>query len=87
MYPDRLKHIINPPSFLFCQGDINFDAAKVVSIVGTRRATIYGKNFVEKLIADLSGYNDVIVVSGLAYGIDIQHIKRVYIMCYPQWVY
>jgi len=70
-YPTRLKHIDNPPSFLFCQDNINFSMAKVISIVGTRKVTTYGKIFVEKFVAGLNGYDDTVVISGLAYGIDI----------------
>lgn len=74
-YPTRLKHIDNPPRFLFCQGNINFSMAKVISIVGTRKATTYGKDFVEKLVVGLNGYDDIVVISGLAYGIDIHAHK------------
>jgi len=45
--------------------------AKVISIVGTRKVTTYGKIFVEKFVAGLNGYDDTVVISGLAYGIDI----------------
>eukprot|EP01132_Coremiostelium_polycephalum_P000002 gene2-3_t len=71
VYPARLKHTYHPPCFLFTQGNIPFESAKVVSIVGTRKATNYGKEVVEKLIKGLSSYGEVVVVSGLAYGIDV----------------
>ena len=61
-YPERLRHIGKPPSFLYCQGNIQFDTPKVISIVGTRNATIYGKQAVENLIAALSEYQIIIVV-------------------------
>ncbi|MHB9147482.1 MAG: DNA-processing protein DprA [Candidatus Amoebophilus sp.] len=74
-YPLRLKHIATPSSFLFCQGNMNFSMSKVISIVGTRKATPYGKSFVEKFIAGLREYEEILVVSGLAYGIDLQAHK------------
>ncbi|CAN5328284.1 DNA-processing protein DprA [soil metagenome] len=69
-YPKRLTHCEDSPVLLYFKGKANLNAQKVISIVGTREATDYGKQVCEKLIADLSGYNPIIV-SGLAYGIDI----------------
>ena len=71
-YPARLKQCSDAPIMLFCKGDVNFNKEKVISIVGTRNATNYGKEFCTKLVSDLaSRHRDLIVVSGLAYGIDI----------------
>ncbi len=69
-YPTRLKHIPDPPPVLYYSNKINLNSPKIISIVGTRNATPYGKDIVEKLIKELSLYN-VLIVSGLAYGIDI----------------
>lgn len=71
-YPTRLKEIPNSPPILYCSSSnkINFNVSKVVSIVGTRGATVYGKEMVKKLIESLNVYN-VLIISGLAYGIDI----------------
>lgn len=69
-YPVRLRHIATPPCFLYCRGHVNFGLPRVMSIVGTRHATSYGRNTVEKLVEGLADYG-VMVVSGLAYGIDI----------------
>lgn len=69
-YPERLKHIKNPPCFLYYKGNLNFSLPKVVSIVGTRGATPNGKLIVKNLVEGLSEYG-VMIVSGLAYGIDI----------------
>lgn len=69
-YPERLKHITHAPPLLYFQGNTDLNAAKIISIVGTRSATVYGKKIVEKLINELCAYN-VLIVSGLAYGIDI----------------
>jgi len=70
-YPARLRHTTNPPCFLYYQGNVDLCLPRVISIVGTRNATPYGKNTVEKLVEGLSAYG-ILVVSGLAYGIDIQ---------------
>lgn len=69
-YPERLKHCIDGPIVLFQKGNINLKQQKMISIVGTRMITIYGKSFLKEFIADLKKYNPVII-SGLAYGIDV----------------
>ena len=69
-YPDKLKHCIDAPILLFKKGKINLNNRPILSIVGTRQITNYGRDFCEKLIADLKDYNPLIV-SGFAYGVDI----------------
>lgn len=69
-YPKRLTHCEDSPVLLYFKGKANLNSEKVISIVGTREATDYGKQQCEKLVADLAMYNPIIV-SGLAYGIDI----------------
>lgn len=69
-YPFYLKQCADGPVVLFSTGKINFSHKKVISIVGTRKITTYGKQFCEQLIADLVPFNPV-VVSGFAYGVDI----------------
>jgi DNA processing protein len=57
---------------LYVKGDTTFELRPVLSIVGTRRATDTGKILCEQFVKDLSErYPDVLIVSGLAYGIDI----------------
>lgn len=56
---------------LFVKGNCNFNASKVLAFVGTRNATEYGKSITEQLIQELSLHDDLLIVSGLAYGIDI----------------
>nr|NQU91939.1 DNA-protecting protein DprA [Bacteroidota bacterium] len=68
-YPVRLKNCIDSPIMLYYKGSSNLNASKVVSIVGTRQATQYGREQCEKLVSGLVAY-DALVVSGLAYGID-----------------
>ena len=74
-YPERLKQIPDAPAVLFFQGKVNWENPRVVSIVGTRRATSYGLAMVSRIMNDLSPYQPLIV-SGLAYGIDIQAHKE-----------
>ncbi len=75
-YPERLRACTDAPVVLFVKGKPDLNMAKVISVVGTRQATEYGKLCVDKFIAALAerGY-PVLVVSGLAYGIDI-HAHR-----------
>lgn len=71
-FPSRLKHCDDAPLLLFVKGHAKLNASKVISIVGTRNASEHGKENCEKLIAGLaSRHPNVIVVSGLAYGIDV----------------
>jgi len=69
-YPEKLKHCIDGPILLFKDGIINLLNHPVISIVGTRKITSYGRTFCEKLIEELKSYNPIIV-SGFAYGVDI----------------
>ncbi len=71
-YPARLLDCTDAPLLLYYFGNGNINAKKILSIVGTRHATAYGKGFCEELIKDLSYcYPDLLIISGLAYGIDI----------------
>ncbi len=74
-YPSRLKTIDDSPSLLYFKGNADLNHPKTVGIVGTRQATPYGKEMVEKLIEDLVPHSPFII-SGLAYGIDIQAHKQ-----------
>lgn len=70
-YPARLKHCVDAPILLFYKGNISWNAPRSISIVGTRNPSSYGLDFCKELIAELE-ILDVQIVSGLAYGIDIQ---------------
>ncbi len=70
LYPVRLKTCHDAPFILYFKGNANLGAKKVIAIVGTRHATEYGKVLTHQLIDELKMYNPLIV-SGLAYGIDI----------------
>ena len=68
-YPRRLREIPDPPEKLYCAGDITLLNADSISVVGSRKYTLYGKT-VAHMIGKRLGECGVPVVSGLAYGID-----------------
>ena len=68
-YPQRLLTAYDAPVLLFYKGNADLNKTRTVSIVGTRRNSDYGKLVTEKLIRELTAY-DVLIVSGLAFGID-----------------
>lgn len=68
-YPQRLRDIPDPPEALYCAGDISLLKADSVSVVGSRKFTLYGKSVAE-MIGRRLGECGIPVVSGLAYGID-----------------
>ncbi|HOZ29859.1 MAG TPA: DNA-processing protein DprA [Bacteroidales bacterium] len=71
-YPSRLRECDDAPMVIYYKGKADFNSPKIISIVGTRNATKYGTDFCTKLIeAIASKYPETIIVSGLAYGIDI----------------
>ncbi len=69
-YPERLRHCIDAPIVLFSKGNINLEKPHIISVVGTRRITSYGRSFCEQLVDEIKQYQPVIV-SGFAYGVDI----------------
>ena len=70
-YPIRLKSFADSPVILFSKGNINLNPERSIGIVGTRNASEYGKSITRKIVEDLAAYEPT-VVSGLAYGIDIE---------------
>ena len=71
-YPRRLLEASDAPCMLYSRGDCDLNSAHIVSMVGTRHATHYGVSFCDSLVRDLAAaLPDAVVVSGLAYGIDI----------------
>ena len=71
-YPVRLKNCPDSPVIIFYKGAVNFEYPKIVSIVGTRQATTYGKDICNRLVDELcQRSHNPVIVSGLAYGIDI----------------
>ncbi len=69
-YPKRLLQCEDSPIVLYTKGNVDFNQQKVVSIVGTRKITEYGKDFCDKIVEELAPHNPIIV-SGLAYGVDV----------------
>ena len=70
-YPERLRQCDDSPILLYFKGNADLNYAKVLSVVGTRNATDYGRSACESILAGLSqNGHDVLVVSGLAHGID-----------------
>jgi len=74
-YPTKLEHCIDAPHVLYYKGSSDLLHKRVVSVVGTRSPSPYGKDRVIELISVLKQY-DVLVVSGLAYGIDTMAHKE-----------
>ena len=71
-YPSRLKQCEDAPVLLYFQGNTGTEARKVLSIVGTRHATPYGIDRCNSIVEELaSAHPDLLIVSGLAYGIDV----------------
>ena len=73
-YPDNLKLCMDSPINIYFKGKMNWNKQKFISIVGTRKCTPFGKEFTENIVSELAKYN-VVIVSGLAFGIDIMAHK------------
>jgi len=69
-YPKRLKQCEDAPLVLYCKGNINWNARRIVSVVGTRKMSSYGQRVTQEFISGMQ-HTDVTVVSGMAYGVDI----------------
>ena len=71
-YPQRLRECDDAPLMLFYKGSVNLNQRRVISVVGTRRNTVYGEDLIRRFMAELRQLcPQVLVVSGLAYGVDI----------------
>jgi DNA processing protein len=68
-YPKRLLNCYDSPVLLYYRGNANLNNTRIISVVGTRNNSDYGKMVCEKFIEDLKSEN-ILVVSGLAFGID-----------------
>jgi DNA processing protein len=68
-YPQRLLNCYDSPTLLYYKGNADLNSTKIISIVGTRSNSDYGKNICDKIIEDLAEQN-VLIISGLAFGID-----------------
>lgn len=71
-YPKRLKECPDAPVLFYCKGNMDLNAKHMVSIVGTRNATEYGRELLDNFCKDLATLlPEALIISGLAYGIDI----------------
>ena len=71
-YPQRLAECADAPIILYYIGEADLNSQRVISIVGTRHATSYGRDLIRRLTADLKAMGiQPLVVSGLAYGVDV----------------
>lgn len=68
-YPQRLLNCYDSPTLLYYKGEADLNSSKIVAVVGTRNHTDYGKQVTDKLIKELASEN-IMIVSGLAFGID-----------------
>ena len=74
-YPEKLRDLPDAPFFLFCRGDLSLLNEKALAIVGTRKPTNYGRVVTNRIVGDVAR-EGVVIVSGLAYGVDsIAHRK------------
>lgn len=78
-YPKRLRNCADAPVILYFKGNADLNVPRVLSIVGTRNATDYGKEICKTLIEDIKVHQPLIV-SGLAYGID-SHAHKESLKC------
>ncbi len=69
-FPSRLRHINDSPLLLYYKGNANLNSERTVAIVGTRKPTPYGLQVCRDLVGGLGDYN-ILLISGLAYGIDV----------------
>lgn len=68
-YPQRLLNCYDPPTLLYYRGEADLNCAKIVALIGTRNHTEYGKQVAETLVRELASQK-ILIVSGLAFGID-----------------
>lgn len=68
-YPKRLLNCYDSPPLLYYRGNADLNTSRIVSIVGTRNNTAYGKQVCEQFIAHMQA-EKILIVSGLAFGVD-----------------
>ena len=68
-YPQKLLHCYDAPTLLYYRGNADLNEQKIISIIGTRNNTEYGRQVTENIVKGLAGL-PVLIVSGLAFGID-----------------
>ncbi|MBR4243645.1 MAG: DNA-processing protein DprA [Bacteroidaceae bacterium] len=71
-YPQRLRECADAPIVVYFRGNADLNQSKIINVVGTRQCTQYGKDLIHRFMSDLRQMcPQVLVVSGLAYGVDI----------------
>ena len=83
-YPQRLTECPDAPIILYYKGQADLNQERIVSLVGTRRMTTYGQDLIRRFMETLHRYcPQVLVVSGLAYGVDINAHREALANGYP----
>ena len=83
-YPQRLCECPDAPIVLYYRGNADLNQAKVINIVGTRQCTQYGQDLIRRFISGLREHcPEVLIVSGLAYGVDINAHRQALENGYP----
>lgn len=68
-YPKRLLHCYDAPFLIYYKGNADLNSRKILAVIGTRHPTDYGREMTGKIIEDIAQH-DILILSGLAYGID-----------------
>ena len=83
-YPQRLCECPDAPIIVYYKGNANLNQAKVINIVGTRQCTQYGQDLIRRFVSDLRTHcPEMLIVSGLAYGVDIHAHRQALANGYP----
>ena len=83
-YPQRLRECADAPIILYYKGNADLNQSKIISIVGTRQCTQYGIDLIRRFVSDLRRHcPEVLIVSGLAYGVDINAHHQALAQGYP----
>ena len=83
-YPQRLRECTDAPIVLYYKGNATLNPTKVINIVGTRQCTAYGQDLIRRFIGDMrASCPEVLIVSGLAYGVDICAHRQALANGYP----
>ena len=83
-YPQRLRECADAPIIMYYKGNADLNQAKVISIVGTRQCTQYGIDLIRRFVSELrKDCPEVLIVSGLAYGVDINAHRQALAQGYP----
>lgn len=83
-YPQRLRECADAPIILYYKGNADLNQSKIISIVGTRQCTQYGIDLIRRFVSDMRKHcPEMLIVSGLAYGVDINAHRQALAQGYP----